>query len=279
MMKGKTLYVSDMDGTLLGSDGRGSDRTAGIITRLSYLGVPITVATARTPATVRPLLAQTHTIVDAVVMTGAATWSRADNVYTDVRYMSAADVRRGLDLCAECGVHPFVYTMGEDRRSLDVYHRARELNKAEEGFYLERAKLKRFHIGQELPEAAEAETALFFAIGVRVAVESAAKELRERSECAVCCYPDIYNPGIGNLEVFAPGVSKAAAVRELKKKTGASRLVVFGDNLNDLPMLAEADLAVAVGNALPAVKEAADIVIEPNYTDSVARFIEYDSGL
>ena len=44
----------------------------------------------------------------------------------------------------------------------------------------------------------------------------------------------------------------------------ASRLVVFGDNLNDLPMLAEADLAVAVGNALPAVKEAADIVIEPD---------------
>ena len=68
MIKGKTLYVSDMDGTLLGSDGRVSDRTAGIITRLSYLGVPITVATARTPATVRPLLAHTHTIVDAVVM-------------------------------------------------------------------------------------------------------------------------------------------------------------------------------------------------------------------
>lgn len=106
MMKGKTLYVSDMDGTLLGSDGRVSDRTAGIITRLSYLGVPITVATARTPATVRPLLAQTHTIVDAVVMTGAATWSRADNVYTDVHYMPAADVRRGLDLCAECGCTP-----------------------------------------------------------------------------------------------------------------------------------------------------------------------------
>ena len=28
MIKGKTLYVSDMDGTLLGSDGRVSDRTA-----------------------------------------------------------------------------------------------------------------------------------------------------------------------------------------------------------------------------------------------------------
>ena len=41
-------------------------------------------------------------------------------------------------------------------------------------------------------------------------------------------------------------------------------------------MLAVADVAVAVGNAFPQVKEAADIVIEPNYTDAVARFIEKD---
>ncbi len=53
-------------------------------------------------------------------------------------------------------------------------------------------------------------------------------------------------------------------------------MVAFGDNLNDLPMFGVADLAVAVGNALPDVKDAADVVIDPNYTDSVARFIESD---
>lgn len=278
-MRHDTLYVSDMDGTLLNSEGRVSARTAGIISRLSYLGVPVTVATARTPATVRPLLADTHTIVDAVVMTGAATWNRADNRYTAVHYMPRADVARGLELCADCGVHPFVYVMGDDGRSLDVYHAAPVLSKPEEGFYLERARLKRFHLRSALPAGAMNRTVLFFALGERGAVELSAQSLRERSDCAVCCYPDIYSPGVGNLEVFAPGVSKAAAVRELKKRVGAKRLVVFGDNLNDLPMLAEADLAVAVGNALPAVKEAADLVIEPNYTDSVARFIEYDSGM
>ena len=62
----------------------------------------------------------------------------------------------------------------------------------------------------------------------------------------------------------------------LKEELGADRLVVFGDSLNDLPMLAVADVAVAVANALPEVREAADIVIEPNYTDSVARFIASD---
>jgi hydroxymethylpyrimidine pyrophosphatase-like HAD family hydrolase len=45
--------------------------------------------------------------------------------------------------------------------------------------------------------------------------------------------------------------------------------VVFGDNLNDLPMFAEADTSVAVQNAKPEVKEAADCI-----TDDVVAFIE-----
>ncbi|MDE6134546.1 MAG: HAD family hydrolase, partial [Muribaculaceae bacterium] len=64
----------------------------------------------------------------------------------------------------------------------------------------------------------------------------------------------------------------------LKERTGADRLMVFGDNLNDIPMFEVADVAVAVGNALPEVKAAADVVIEPNYTDSVARYIAADAG-
>ena len=73
--------------------------------------------------------------------------------------------------------------------------------------------------------------------------------------------------------MFAPGVSKASAVTDLKKLTGADRLTVFGDNLNDLPMMAVADVAVAVGNAFPEVKAAADIVIGSNRDDAVALYI------
>ncbi len=38
------------------------------------------------------------------------------------------------------------------------------------------------------------------------------------------------------LEVLAPRVSKASAIRRVAKAEGAERIVVFGDNLNDLPM-------------------------------------------
>ena len=62
-------------------------------------------------------------------------------------------------------------------------------------------------------------------------------------------------------------------MRAMARELGADRIVAFGDNVNDLPMMREADLAVAVENALPEVKEAADIVIGPNTDDSVALFI------
>ena len=101
-----------------------------------------------------------------------------------------------------------------------------------------------------------------------------ADELREQCRCSVSSYPDIFNPDIAFLEVFAPGVSKASAVEKLKRMTGADRLTVFGDNINDLPMMAVADVAVAVGNALPEVKAAADIVIGSNRDDAVALYVE-----
>lgn len=277
-MKKDTLYVSDLDGTLLGTDSRISARTAATVSELTSRGALITVATARTPATVVPILEQTRTTPPAVVITGTAYWDRRAGRFTDVHLVDGSDVEAVLDFCRQHNVHPFVYLMAPDGCTMDVYHAAPLLNKAERSFYEERAhlKLKRFHLGTPAPAARATNTMLMYAMGDARAIQSAYRELCGRTECSVFCYPDIFNSDIYNLEIFPPGVNKAEAILRLKERLGARRLVVFGDNLNDLPMLAVADVAVAVGNALPQVKEKADIVIEPNFTDSVARFIEED---
>ncbi|MBR6745943.1 MAG: HAD hydrolase family protein, partial [Muribaculaceae bacterium] len=83
-------------------------------------------------------------------------------------------------------------------------------------------------------------------------------------------------PEIAMLEVYVKGVSKANAIKRLMTSTGAERLVVFGDNLNDLPMLDIADVAVVVDNAHEQVKERADIIIGCNNDDAVAQFIRQD---
>ena len=65
-----------MDGTLLGADSRLSNTSARIISDLTRRGANITVATARTPATVEMILADAEPSLPAIVMTGAAMWCR-----------------------------------------------------------------------------------------------------------------------------------------------------------------------------------------------------------
>lgn len=272
----KTLYVSDMDGTLLGSDSRVSSRSAEMLSELCAAGAMFTVATARTAATVRPLLAGIDMNLPAIVMTGAARWDFSNEKYRDVQFMPEKSLSEASESCAAFGVFPFIYAMDPDMKSLDVFHKAAEMSKTERGFYLDRAHLKRFHLASDVTGQFRSRTVLMFATGPEDAVCAAANALRETGRFSVYCYPDIFKEGIANLEVFSEGISKAAAIIRLRDELGAERLVVFGDNLNDLPMLGIADVAVAVGNALPAVKEAADTVIEPNYTDAVARFIYQD---
>jgi len=60
------------------------------------------------------------------------------------------------------------------------------------------------------------------------------------------------------------------------KQLGANRLVVFGDNNNDLPMFRIADESYAVSNAIPAVLAAATGVIGSNDDDAVARWVTDD---
>ncbi|MDE7385589.1 MAG: HAD hydrolase family protein [Muribaculaceae bacterium] len=269
----RTLYVSDMDGTLLDNNSLVSPGTAAIISDLSRHGALITVATARTPATVEPLLAHTYTRCPAIVMTGAAMWDRDSRQLINEQLPTpgvAHDICREFD---EAGIDPFIYTVA-NRSHLDVYHGC-TMSPGEDDFYQSRRhlELKKFHIGARPADGEWDRTILIFSIGDTDRIKALADRLTARGDCSVSCYPDLLSPRRSLLEVFAPGVSKANAVRRLAGLTGADRVVVFGDNLNDLSMMEVADLAVAVDNAFPEVKEAADTVIGPNSANAVAHFI------
>jgi Cof subfamily protein (haloacid dehalogenase superfamily) len=77
-------------------------------------------------------------------------------------------------------------------------------------------------------------------------------------------------------ELTAPGVNKGAALKELAARLGIPReqVIAIGDQENDLPMIVWAGLGLAMGNAVPAVREAADAVIPPVEQFGVAWAIE-----
>lgn len=274
-MRRDTLYVTDMDGTLLDDEARVSARSAELLGRMSRQGAQITVATARTPASVQVLLSDTGLRLPAIVMTGAALWDLTDCRYSDIRFVGGDAAR---DIAAEFArhdVHPFTYQLDRDGVMLDVYH-TRVMSRAERLFYEPRRELslKRFIFDEEVEDYGR--TVLMFGVGDAVRITTLARVLRQRGDCSVSCYPDTYNPEAALIEVFGAGVTKAEAVRQLAARSGVSRVVVFGDNLNDLTMMSVADEAVAVANAHPDVLAAAHHRIGPNTEDSVALFIEAD---
>lgn len=75
------------------------------------------------------------------------------------------------------------------------------------------------------------------------------------------------------LEVLPKGCSKAQGVKELCKLLGidpSTQLLAMGDAENDIGMLKLAAIGVAVGNAIPMVKGAADIVMTETNCEGAA---------
>lgn len=275
-MNNRHLFISDLDGTLLGPDSRISQRTAKILSRLSSDGALITVATARTPATVEPLLADCHLRLPAIVITGAAEWDFRTKRFENVKFIDA-DVADAVDVtCRQVGLVPLRYAI-TDPHFIDTYHIAdTPPTPAAQKFINERKHLplKRMHVeNTPLPAEVRSHTVLFFATDEMSVVERAACALQNIGGCRISCYPDIYAPELGILEVYRDDVSKASAVQALARRIGATEVTVFGDNLNDLSMMAVADEAIAVSNAQPAVKEAAHKVIGSNSDDAVALYL------
>lgn len=278
-MDERTLYVTDLDGTLLSPDATLSPENASRLSALTARGALISCATARTPGTVQPLMAPAHLSAPAIVMTGAALWTidSAHPHFEDVRYIAAGEAGCLDAVFAAGGVTPFIYVadpQAPDGVPLHFYHATEQMSDAEYAFADVRSRLalKHFHRGETAPGQ---HRVLYFAMGPRERIETVAAAIRKRVACSMSCYPDSYTRGLQLLEIFAPGVSKATAVKALQRRVGAGRVVVFGDNLNDLPMMTVADVSVAAPGALAEVKARATVILEPSPT-AVADFIARD---
>lgn len=271
-----TLFVSDMDGTLLDADSRVSDVSAHILNYLTEKrGLLFTVATARTPATVVPLMEAVHTRLPLVVMSGAALWDAARGEFADVQVIEPEVVSAVCDIFERHHLYPFIYRR-HGKNMLHAHHWG-DLTESEVVFVKERdhLPLKRFVLNDPHYASHPTDPAmLIFSMCRYEMLEQVYRDILSSVPCTAIFYHDIFDPAVGLLEVYRKGCSKAAAIARLAQRVGAKRIVAFGDNLNDLPMLQAADYAVAMGNAVDEVKCLANEIIGPNTEHSVARWIE-----
>ena len=100
--------------------------------------------------------------------------------------------------------------------------------------------------------------------------ESVLKELQDKGLF------EISNSSLKNIEVNALGINKAVGLQKVCDLLGISmdNVMAVGDSLNDIAMITEAGLGIAMGNAQETVKEAADDVTGTNQDSGVAQAIE-----
>jgi Cof subfamily protein (haloacid dehalogenase superfamily) len=78
------------------------------------------------------------------------------------------------------------------------------------------------------------------------------------------------------VEIMAPGVSKGVALRELARRLSIApeEIVAIGDGENDISLIEAAGLGIAMGNAMPALRERASQLTLSNSEDGVADALE-----
>ena len=275
--KKKTLYVSDLDGTLLNNQ---SCLSANTVNKLNELiqqrGAHFTIATARTPATVANLMKEVHSNLPYIVMAGAALWDNPKQNYQKVRTLHHSVVRQLLDIYERHTVNPFLYR--QQGNCIHAHHLP-ILTPQEKEFIDHRltSPLKKLFTEEKLEIHEADDTMLVYSMGKYEQLRDIADEIEEKEiPCTQMCYHDIFDPSQGYLEIYAEGTTKAAAIQHLAEEINADRIVVFGDNLNDIPMMQSADYSIAVGNAFNEVKEQADEIISTNEEDAVVHWIESD---
>lgn len=107
---------------------------------------------------------------------------------------------------------------------------------------------------------------------VEISDESVARKLSARLPDCDC----LRFAGTAWYKFTKKDATKENALRKASKICGIDlkNVTAFGDDAPDIGMLMLCGNGIAMGNAIAAVKEAADIVIESNDEDGIAKFLE-----
>jgi len=254
------LVATDLDGTLVHSDGTITPRTAAALVAAEEAGILVVFVTGRPLRWAKDVFDHVGGHGLAIVSNGALLWDVAAEAPVAERAIAVevlAEVAERLRVAVP-GTHYAVETLA--------------------GIALESGFLERY------PVAPTARRGSFAEIADRPAYkllarheELAAQEFWDRARDAVGDLVEVtWSSATTLLEISGYGVTKASTLELFCAERGisAAEVVAFGDMPNDLPLLAWAGTSYAMANAHPTVREIADHLAPVNDEDGVAQVIE-----
>ena len=266
------IIALDLDGTLLNSNKELTSRTSAALSRAAEAGVYIVPTTGRFYGGMPEEIRQLPFIKYAVTINGAQV---ADVRSGKVIYRAEMPYAQAVEIMTFLDRYPVIYDCYQDndawmteklkmridetvasphyrkmlhelRKPVDelkqaLFERKRDVQKVQ--FFTNRPEVRSF-LMEELPR-------------------------RFENLCITSSTPD-------NVEINHKNANKGGALLALAEYLGVKReeILAFGDGLNDVSMLKEAGIGVAMANASDEVKKFADKIAPSCDEDGVAKVIE-----
>lgn len=270
-MNGKTLYVTDLDGTLMRNDETISPYTVETINELVAGGMAFTYATARSVESARPIAGGLRLSLPVVTRNGTVLADNNTGKHLEKALFTAEETELVKQLLPELPEFGFVscfmgdrmiktYVPGKHTPGLQKYL---EKNTGDPGLR-QVAGMDEMFCGQP---------GYVTLIDDRDRIAPLYERVRKYDGWGCLFQKDTYWEEYW-LEICPRNCTKAKAILKMKETYGFEKLVVFGDSVNDLSMFRVADEAYAVSNAIEELKQAATAVIGSNEEDAVARFLK-----
>ncbi|HEX4019418.1 MAG TPA: HAD family hydrolase [Frankiaceae bacterium] len=252
------VVASDLDGTLVDSEGHISARTRRALDQARDMGALLIFVTGRPPRWMSQVVAETGASGLAVCANGAMVYDLGSGEVIRQHVLDPASAERLVEaIRAELPGVTFAVESGV-------------------GFAHEPDYVPTW----PAPRDAVAEVAVLLQDPVAKLLvkhpERGPDEIHEIVAGIAGADANVTYSGNVLLEVSAAGISKASTLEALciEYGVGQAEVIAFGDMPNDVPMLAWAGYAVAVANAHPSVMAIADEVTASNDDDGVAQVLE-----
>lgn len=270
------LLAIDIDGTLVNSRDELTAATRRALRRASAAGIKIVLATGRRYSRALPLVEPLGLDVPLVTASGALIKHPLDHRTLFQAAFEGSLLCDALEIVERAGFEPVLYA--------DSYAEGFD-------FYCERLVGVRPELADYLAQNAGCHRlwprltacppeGVFagFAMGSRQEMLALHHQLQRRLPDALYTHVLRSPRYAGYMCEIAPwGVTKWSGIRQLAAEWAIApeEICAVGDDVNDIPMIEGAGIGVAMGNALPEVKAAADWVAPTHDEDGLAAVVDW----
>lgn len=268
----KTLYVTDLDGTLLNSQDRISPLSIQIINDLVDKGMLFTYATARSLVSASIVTEGLSTKVPIIAYNGAFIFQPSTGEILSQEGFTDDERSRVKTVLESSRISPLVYSFinGIERVSWIPQYENDGIRR-----YLSKRKGdKRFRAVASVDSLFEGDVFYYTCIGEKDELQPVYDSFSSDSRYSCTFQQELYRPEYW-CEIMPALASKANAISKLKNMWGCTHIISFGDAVNDIPMFEISDECYAVSNAVDELKALATGIIGSNEDDGVAKWLLY----